>query len=502
MPGTQDLYQELIGKYRECSTLGSVIGLLQWDMQTMMPPKGAEARSEQIALQSGIMHQRLIDARVGELIEELLTRGEKLQEAEQSNVREIARDYRQAVKVPVKLVEELSRQQSIGHEVWVKARETADFSLFAPELSKLLDLSTQVAECLGYPETPYDALIDRFEPDATASMFTRLFDDFKTANKPLLEQVLNSPKLPDTAFLEIEYPTDRQKKFARHVMEKMGFDPDAGRLDTSVHPFCAGEGNDVRITARYNTEAPQQAIFGIIHETGHGLYEQGLPKETFGTPLSEPLSYGIHESQSRLWENIIGRSRAFWQYWFPELQKIFPEQLRNVSPDQFVLAVNKVQPDLVRTEADEMTYDLHIMLRFEIERDLFSGDLKVPELPEVWNDKMRKYLGLSPPDNGKLGVLQDVHWAQGSFGYFPSYSLGNLAAAQFWAAIKRDLPDSEQKISHGDFSEILHWLRRKVHCHGRRYKRNELMKLATGRSLGAEDYISYLKEKYTGLYGL
>jgi carboxypeptidase Taq len=399
-------------------------------------------------------------------------------------------------------VEDLSRQQSLGHEAWVKAREAANFGMFAPHLEILVRLTAEVAEHLGYADTPLDALIDEYEPGATAAMFTRLFDEVKTTTIPLLQRILDSPVKANRKFLERNYPADAQKQFGELAMRQLGFDWEGGRLDISVHPFCTGSLGDVRITTRYKTDAPQQALFGIIHETGHALYEQGLNPDQQGTPLSQALSMGIHESQSRLWENLIGRSRGFWTFFFPKLKDVFPQQLADVTPEQFELAVNHVEPSLVRVEADEMTYDLHIILRFEIERDLFAGKLAVADLPAVWNRKVKEYLGVTPPNDGKEGVLQDVHWSGGSFGYFPSYSLGNMAAAQFWSAMQKVMPDLTRKMAAGDFSEILHWLRENVHAHGRRYSRDELLQRATGKPLGTKDYADYLTKKYGELYKL
>jgi carboxypeptidase Taq len=501
MSDSQADYQELVGRYKEYTTLSSVTGLLHWDMQTVMPPKGNERRADQIALLSGIMHTRLTSPRIGELVEQLLSK-DGLADEQQANVREMARDYHKATRIPQELVEELSRQQSLAHEAWVHAREAANFAFFAPHLERLVRLTAQMAEHLGYEDTPLDALIDQFEPDATTAMFTHLFDELKAVNIPLLQRILNSPVKADRRFLETEYSPDLQKEFGEVVMRQVGFDSDAGRLDTSVHPFCSGAWGDVRITTRYNSRAPQQALFGVIHETGHALYEQGVNERYLGTPLAEALSYGIHESQSRMWENFVGRSKPFWKHFLPRLKQFFPSQLGDVTLDQFLLATNHVQPSLVRVEADEMTYDLHIIMRFEIERDLFAGKITVSELPVVWNRKMESYLGVTPPNDGKEGVLQDVHWSGGSFGYFPSYSLGNIAAAQFWYTMRAAMPDMDEQIARGKFANILAWLRENVHQQGRRFKRDELMKRATGKPLQTGDYIRYLKEKYSELYKL
>jgi carboxypeptidase Taq len=501
MPTPHAAYEELITKYRECSVLGSVTGLLHWDMQTVMPRKGAELRGDQLAVISGIAHDRLTHPRIGELLDDL-TQGTGLSDEQKANVREIRRDYLRATRIPKDLVEELSRHQTVCHEAWVKARENNDFAAYAPFLEKMVALCKRQAECLGYKVTPLDALIDQFEPDATTAMFTDLFNQVKTANVPLVNKIVASPVKARRDFLKRDYAPDLQKQFGELVMKQVGFDMEAGRLDISVHPFCAGVYGDVRITTRYNQNAPQQALFGIIHETGHALYEQGMNAAHLGTPLAEALSYGLHESQSRMWENFVGRGRPFWTYFYPKLKEIFPSQLADVKPDEFILAVNHVERSLVRVEADEMTYDLHIILRFEIERDLFDGTISVNDLPKVWNQKMESYLGLTPPNDGKEGVLQDIHWSGGSFGYFPSYSLGNMAAAQLWYAMRSDLPNMDQQMSSGKFSDILQWLREHVHIHGRRFNRDELLKKATGKPLGTEDYIRYLREKYSALYKL
>ncbi|MBI5058260.1 carboxypeptidase M32 [candidate division KSB1 bacterium] len=496
------LYDELVTRYKEYAVLSSVTGVLHWDMQVMMSPKGAERRANQMALLSGIMHDRLTAPRIGELVERLSVSPNGLSDAQQANLREIGRDYRLATKVPKELVEEMSRQQSVSHEVWAKAREVGDFPMFAPHLEKLVALSKQKAEYLGYVDTPYDAMLDLYEPGGTTAFFTTLFDQVKAANVPLVKRIVDSPVKADRRFLSNEYDPELQKQFGRDVMKQLGFDAKGGRLDTSIHPFCSGAKGDIRITTRYNPRAPQQALFGIIHETGHALYEQEVSAEHLDTPLSEALSMGMHESQSRMWENLVGRGKPFWTYFYPRLQSYFPQQTEGVSMEQFVLAINHVERSLVRVEADEMTYDLHIILRFEIERDLFAGKVSVSDLPRVWNRKIEEYLGLTPKNDGKEGVMQDVHWCEAYFGYFPSYSLGNFAAAQFWGAMRRELPQLDQKMERGEFGDILAWLREKVHLHGRRFGRDELMTRATGKALDTADYVQYLRNKYSELYRL
>ncbi len=502
MADSHHLYEELVTRYKEYSVLSSVHGLLHWDTQVIMSPKGSDRRAEQMAVLSGISHDKITSPRLGELIEKIGAIPNGLTPEQKANVREIHRDYKLATKIPKDLVEEMSRAKSHAHDAWVSAREKSDFGAFAPHLEKLVALSRKMAECIGYAETPYDALLDQYEPDSTASMFTKLFDEVKATTIPLLQKVLASPVKAKMSILEREFPPDLQKKVGAEVMHTLGFDAEAGRLDTSVHPFCSGGKGDIRITTRYNPRAPQQALYGVIHETGHALYEQEVDPDHLYTPLSEALSMGLHESQSRMWENFVGRSRHFWIHFFPKFKAVFPQQTADVSIDDLVLAVNHVARSYVRVEADELTYDLHIILRFELERDLFSGALSVSDLPTAWNTKFENYLGIKPPDNGKNGVLQDVHWSEAYFGYFPSYSLGNMVAGQLWATMRKEMPQMDAQIEKGQFGDILNWLRTKVHRQGRRFSRDELLTQATGKPLSTSDYRDYLTAKFTQLYKL
>jgi carboxypeptidase Taq len=495
-------YDDLIAEYKAYTTLQAVLGLLHWDMQTMMPPKGAAQRADQMAILSGLSHQKLTSNKMGDLLGSLKQPDGKLSEDELANIREIDRDFTRATRIPQELVEELTRQQSKTHTTWEGAREAGDFSMFAPDLEKLVVLSKKVAECLGYQDTPLDALLDEFEPGATAKSFTAMFDEVKKTTIPLLDKITASPVKAKFDFEKNTFSAEKQKVFGEELIAVVGLDRAGSRLDTAIHPFCAGVRGDVRITTRYNVHAPQQAIFGIIHETGHALYEQGMREDTLGTPLSQALSYGLHESQSRMWENFIGRSDPFWKKFFPVLNKHFGAELAGMTVEDWVLAINHVERSLVRVEADEMTYDLHIILRFEIERDLFSGAISVSDLPKVWNKKFEAYLGLTPPDDGKRGVMQDIHWAMGSFGYFPSYSVGNIAAAQFWSKMNQDMPNMDAQIEAGNFKDILNWLIKNVHERGRCYSRDDLMKKVTGEPLNVKHYADYLTKKYSKLYKL
>lgn len=502
MSDSHKLYDELVSKYKEYSVLSTVQGVLHWDMQVIMPPEGAGRRAEQLAILAGLSHEKLTAGRIGELIDKLNNSPNGLSEAHRANIREIARDYQLATKLPKEFVEEFSRVKTLAHEIWAEARTKADFGHFAPHLEKLVALSKQAANYYGYKDHPYDALIDQFEPGGTAKMFTKLFDEVKAANIPLLNKILHSSVKANRSILNRDYPADLQKKFGEQVMTQVGFNTKAGRLDVSVHPFCSGGKGDIRITTRYNEQAPQQALFGVIHETGHALYEQEVSGDYLFTPLGEALSMGMHESQSRMWENFIGRGKPFWKHFYAKWQAIFPQQTRGVSMEDFLLAINHVERSFVRVEADEMTYDLHIILRFEIERDLIGGQVSVNDLPTVWNKKMQDYLGITPPNNGKEGVLQDVHWSEAYFGYFPSYSLGNMIAGQLWNTMRNEIAGIDAKIENGQFSEILNWLREKVHLHGRRFGRDELLTKATGSALDTQHYTGYLSHKFGELYQL
>jgi carboxypeptidase Taq len=495
-------YQELENEFKGYTTLSGIAGVLSWDMQVNMPPKGAGKRANQLAMVSGLAHEKLTSRKIGDMLEKLKSANGELSDAEKANVREMSRDYDRATKVPQELVEEISRQQSLTHEVWARAREKADFGMFAPELEKLVELTKKLAEAYGYQGTPLNALIEEFEPGATVDSLTRLFDEVKAVTVPLAEKVINSPVKAKLDFQKNHFAAEKQKAFGEMLIDKIGFDKQAGRLDTSIHPFCSGGLGDVRLTTRYHENMPTQAIFGIIHEMGHGLYEQGVAPETYGTPLSEALSYGLHESQSRMWENYIGRSLPFWKHFYPTLLNYFGTELKGMSVEDWVLATNHVERSLIRVEADELTYDLHIIMRFEIERGLFDGSISVSDLPKVWNKKINDYLGITPSNDGKEGVMQDVHWSGGSFGYFPSYSVGNIAAGQFWSKMHADMPNMESQIASGNFKDILHWLVQNVHLQGRRYSRDDLMKKATGKPLGTKDYLDYLTEKFSLLYNL
>ena len=418
------------------------------------------------------------------------------------NVREIDRQQSRSLKLPKELVVELSQTESLGHEAWIEARKKSDFALFQPWLEKIVALKKEVAERVGYEGAMYNALLDEYEPYARAEEIAPVFAQLKEQLVPLVEQITATGQYPARGVLDQEYPIEQQELLGQQVLADMGFDLEAGRLDLAVHPFCAGTSrDDVRLTTRYSADWLPGSLFGTIHEAGHGLYEQGLPADAIGTPAGESVSLGIHESQSRLWENMVGRSKAFWTHYLPKLQELFPQQLSAVDLDAFYAAVNQVEPSLIRVEADEVTYNLHILLRFELECDLIEGQVAVAELPAVWNERMEQYLGIRPP-NDALGVLQDTHWSCGLLGYFPTYTLGNLYVAQFFHQAHQDLPDLKAQIAQGELGPLKTWLNEKIHVRGARATASELVEEVTGARLSADYFIDYLWEKFGALYGL
>jgi len=496
-------FQELCRWSVETARWVSIGDVLGWDERTMMPAADGEHRAEQLTLLSGLIHRRWTDRRLGELLDHLETTA--LADDPHSDagtaIRRLRRSRDRAVKKPPELVEELARTSVLGQQVWQQARRDNDFGSFQPLLDKTVRLKREEAEAIGYDDQPYDALLDEYEPDARTAEITAVLADLRDRLVPLVSAIAESDRRPASEILRRRYPVDAQERFGRMVAAAIGFDFDRGRLDVTAHPFCSGMGpNDCRITTRYNERQPGSALFGIMHESGHGMYDQGLPTEFWGLPTGESISLGIHESQSRLWENAVGRSHAFWRHFFPQAQAAFPEALAGVAIDDFHFAINEVRPSLIRVEADEVTYNLHVMVRFELELALLNGDLPVAELPGAWNAKYREYLGIEPPDDAD-GVLQDVHWSSGAIGYFPTYSLGNLYAAHWMQAAKTDLGDLDEQFARGEFAPLLSWLRENVHRHGQRYSATELLAKVSGERLSSEPLITQLRHKFGPLYG-
>src|SRR5262245_60062145 len=500
----QAAYAELILRSQEAAVLSACGAVLGWDERTYMPHNGSAFRGEQMALLARITHEMTTDPKVGECL--AAVEGSALVKdpdaPQTANVREIRRAYERAVKIPKDLVEELARVTTRAQQVWQEARAKNDFPAFRPWLEQIVALKRREAEAVGYKAHPYDALLDEYEPGATAAQVREVFAALSRDLVPLIAAIGQSGRMPRREVLEREYPVEAQQAFARRAAEAIGFDFKAGRLDVTAHPFCSGIGpGDCRITTRYNPRFFNEAFFGVLHEAGHGIYEQGLDPEQFGTPLGASCSLGIHESQSRLWENQVGRGRAFWQFFFPEARKAFPTALGDVRPDEFHFAINEARPSFIRVEADEATYNLHIILRFELELSLLTGDLQPADVPGAWNERFTAMFGLTPPDD-RNGCLQDIHWSMGGIGYFPTYTLGNLYAAELMHAARAQLPGLENAFARGEFQPLKYWLNEKVHRPGRRYRSDELCRRVTGEGLRHEPLIGYLRDKYAPLYGL
>jgi carboxypeptidase Taq len=497
-------YEELIRRSRERALLASCSALLGWDEQTYLPRGGSSYRGDQMALLAGLHHERGTDPRVGELLEavEASDLVAELGSPESANVREWRRGFDRVAKLPHTLVEELARTTSIAQQEWVEARKASDFNKFRPWLVSIIDLKRQEAACLAAGGDLYDALLDDYEPGAKGKELAALFEALRRDLVPFVASIAESGKGSKAGALEGDYPIDRQKIFGEMVASVVGFDFERGRLDTTAHPFCSGIGpGDTRITTRFDPRDFASAFFGILHEVGHGLYEQGLDPSHYGTPMGEAVSLGVHESQSRLWENGVGRSKAFWEHWLPQARRFFREPLHAVGLDAFHKAINRVEPSLIRVEADEVTYNLHILIRFKLEQALIGGDLSVDDLPAAWNERYREDLGVTPPDDAQ-GCLQDIHWAAGLVGYFPTYTLGNLYAAQLYARADADLGGLESQFARGDFAPLLTWLREKIHRNGQWYRAADLIRLATGAALDHRPLVQTLKAKYGPIYEL
>jgi carboxypeptidase Taq len=497
-------YAELIHRTREQSLLASSAELLGWDEDTYMPPAGAEHRAAQLALLAGLQHARETDPRIGELlaaVEGSPPAADPESDAA-ANVREIRRTFNRQTHLPRRLVEELAAVASLSERAWSEARRAADFARFRPWLEKVIALKQREAEALALTADPYDALLDGYEPGARADQLAVLFDALRHELVPLVNALTYGPRRPGTACLGGDYPVERQRVFCEAVAAGVGFDFRRGRLDTTTHPFFSPLGpGDCRITTRFDERTFCGGLFALLHEVGHGLYEQGLPAEHDGTPLGEAPSLGLHESQARLWENGVGRSRAFWQHFLPAARAAFPGQLAGVSLDEFHFAVNAVEASLVRVGADEVTYNLHILIRFELERALLSGDLAARDLPGAWGEAYRHYLGVVPQNDAE-GCLQDGHWAAGMFGYFPTYTLGNVFAAQLLARARQELGDLDGAFALGDFGGLLGWLREKVYRPGGRWSASRLVERVTGSPPDQRPLVEGLRAKYGELYGI
>ena len=500
MQDTEQLYNAWKTIMQKAADINNAAAVLGWDQEVYMPPKGAEFRGRQLATLAGQAHELLTSDEFGNLLHEL-TGAPGLDDVAQNNVRLSLEDYVKNKKLSAAFVEESSRLQSECFNAWIAAKTQSDFRIFAPSLTKMVALKRRQAELLGYKAHPYDALLDEYEKGATVAMLDPIFEGIKAGMPLMLAKIKAATQVSNDCFHQ-HYPKQDQWDFGIEVLKHMGFDFEAGRQDYSEHPFTTTFApTDVRLTTHANENNFASMLWSCIHEGGHGLYEQGLPEEQYGLPLGAAVSLGIHESQSRIWENCIGRSKDFWSYFYPRLQARFPRQLGKTDVDTFFKATNKVVPSLIRIEADELTYHFHILIRYEIEKALIEGSLETEGIPTRWNELYSKYLGIMPPDD-KSGALQDVHWSHGSFGYFPTYTLGSFYAAQFYEQAKTDIPGLPEQIRNGRFKPLLEWLREKVHIHGRRYTSEELCERITGKKLDAACFMKYAEEKFGTVYDL
>ncbi len=493
-------YEHYKTRMQKIADLRNASALMQWDQETYLPPKGAALRGQQISTLSELSHQLFVEEELGSLLNELAGKDD-LDPGQKRNVERTLEDYNKSKKYTSEFVRALSDQVNRSFHAWIEARKQNRFSIFQPELDKLIALKKQETELLGFEQHPYDALLDEYEKGSTVALLDKTFSGIIPVLKELTQQIASRPQVDDS-FLQQVFPKQKQWEWGMHLVKQLNFDFEAGRQDISEHPFSTSfNSKDVRITTRIDENDFANMTWSSIHEVGHALYEQGLAQEQYGLPLGEACSYSIHESQSRLWENNVGRSMDFWKHFFPELQQFFPDQFNNVSLDQFYKGINKVQPSFIRTEADEITYHFHVFIRYELEKQLIEGSLASQDIPAYWNEQYSQLMNITVPDD-KKGCLQDVHWSHGSFGYFPTYSLGSFYAAQFFEQAKKDIPGLSNSIAGGESADLLRWLREKIHSKGRYYTSEELCKSVTGTGLEINSFKAYLLDKYSSIYTL
>jgi carboxypeptidase Taq len=498
MNSTEELYASYVTTLHRIADVRAASAVLQWDQETHLPPKGAHFRGQQISTLSELAHDLFSKESLGNLLQELAQKTD-LSIQQKRNIERTLEDYTKNKKYTSAFVRALSEQINKAFHSWIEARKQNNFSVYEKDLDALVKLKREEAEILGYTEHAYDALLDEFEKGASVSLLDKTFAHLLPQLKTLYQKILAAPQVDDSFLLQ-NFPKEEQWKWGLHIIKALHFDFEAGRQDISEHPFSTSfSAQDVRITTRINEADFGNMTWSCIHETGHALYEQGLPIEYYGLPLGEPCSYSIHESQSRLWENNVGRGKAFWQHYYPQLQHHFPQQFKATTLDQFYKGINKVQPSLVRTEADEISYHFHVYIRYELEKRLIEGSLQTSDIPEFWNESYKTYLDVSVPDD-KRGCLQDVHWSHGSFGYFPTYSLGSFYAAQLFAKAKEEVQNLDNEIANGNTLPLLLWLRNKVHSKGRYNTSENLCKEITGEGLNAGYFMNYAQKKYSGIY--
>lgn len=496
-----DKLREMLG---EVADISHAIALLGWDQQTYMPPGGAKDRAMQLATLSSLAHSKFVSDEMGNALDAASQEidGSDADSDEARLIKKTRHDYDKQSHVPTTWVAEFSRVGALAHPEWKKARTEANFSIFQPHLEKLIALRREYVDFFAPYDHVYDPLLDDFEPGMKTTDVKAVFDALRPRQVELVQAITDGGAPVDDSIVRQNYDLEKQWDFGVEVITALGYDFEHGRQDKSVHPFTTSFGiGDVRITTRFIPDFLNSSLFGSMHEAGHGMYEQGINPELGRTPLADGASLAIHESQSRMWENLVGRSRPFWKAFFPRLQGYFPELLENVDLETFYHAINKVQRSFIRVDADEATYNLHIMLRFELEIALMEGDLSVGDLPDAWNSKFEEFMGLTPPDDAQ-GVLQDIHWSFGGFGYFSTYALGNLVASQLWEKIVSDIPDINEKIESADFKDLLQWLRENIHQYGAKYEPIELLKRVTGKGLDYEPYMNYLETKFKDIYQL
>ena len=498
----QDKLELLKSKIRDIIDLSSVASVLGWDQNTYMPPGGAETRGNQMAIISRIIHEWATSEEMGHLLEELKPYAESLDpnSDDARTIKVAQREYDIATRLPSEYVVERSQVTTAAFSAWAESRGKSDFKIFEPHLEKVVELNQRFASYFPEVDHPYDALLDQYEPGMKTADVKTIFENLRPQQVELIAAISEQPQVDDS-FLHQAFDETKQWDFGIEVITKLGYDWQRGRQDKAPHPFTIGFSiDDVRITTRVDPNFFNPMFFGTIHETGHALYHLGHSREYHRTILSDGASLAVHESQSRMYENLVARSFPFWEHFYPRMHEIFP-QMASISLDQFYKGINKVEPTLIRVEADEATYNLHIMLRLELEIALIEGKVSVKDLPEIWNEKIKEYLGLTPPNDAQ-GVLQDVHWSYGMMGYFPTYALGNLVSAQLWEVIMKDMPDIEDQIRAGKFEGLLTWLREKIHTHGRKFEPQELVQMVTGSKIDSAPYVRYLKNKFGKIYNL
>ena len=500
----QSHFQNLLDKVYEIHDIDKALGVLSWDKETNMPKAGTEARIQQMTTLRRLSHSKFTADEMGELIEKAADETADLpyESDEASLIRYLRRSYAEARQLPPEFVRRVSEVSGKAHPAWVEARENNDFAHFQPHLEEVLQLVKEMAELLGYEDEKYDPLLDQYEHGMKTAEVRATFNAVKEALVPLREAIVERGSQVDDGLVHQPFPVDKQKAFARYIADAVGYDFSRGHLGTVVHPFATSfSRNDARITTRWYPDFLNPSLFGTLHESGHAMYEQGTHPDLARTPLARGTSSGIHESQSRMIENVVGRSLGFWQAHYPKLQSLFPEQLGNHDVNAFYRAINKVQPSYIRVEADELTYNFHIILRFELEQAMLNGELAIADLPTAWNDKMQELLGVVPPTDTE-GCLQDVHWTRPGFGYFPTYALGNLYAAQFYETAVSQNPTIAEEMAQGKTDALLTWLRENIHQYGRKFTPAELVQKATGTSLSYEPFIRYVTEKFSEIYEL